>query len=117
LINRDNIRLFRRGAILINTARGPVLESLDLLLEALNDERLGAVGLDVFPNEPPPTGHPLLHHPKAFITGHVAARSPISQRRILETVVREVRAVLSGTGPNPQNIVNPEVLDPGSARE
>lgn len=110
LINARNIPLIKKGAILINTARGQVVDSLDLLYDCLEAGILGAVGMDVFPEEPPDPGHPLLHHPRCYFTGHVAARTPISQKRILETMLRETLAILEGGVPDPSNIVNPEVL-------
>ncbi len=111
LINRQNIGLIQPGSVLINTARGPVIESLDLLHKALEKGPLGAVGLDVSPDEPPDAAHPIFRHTRAYVTGHIAARTPLSQQRILETMVREVRAILNGTQPNLANIVNPEVLE------
>jgi len=110
LINSKNIHRMKAESILINTARGNVVENLDLLYAALEENRLGAVGLDVFPDEPPDRNHPLFKHPRAFCTGHVAARSPRSQRRILDTMLRETKAVLKGNLPHPENVVNPEVL-------
>lgn len=110
LINRQNIRLIQPGSVLINTARGPVVESLDLLHEALEKGPLAAVGLDVFPEEPPDPSHAIFSHPRAYLTGHIAARTPLSQQRILETMVREVRAILNETQPDLMNIVNPEVF-------
>jgi phosphoglycerate dehydrogenase-like enzyme len=109
LINQENLPLVKPGSVLINTARGGVVESLDLLYEALIDERLAGVGLDVFPEEPPDPSHPIFSHPRAVLTGHVAARTPISQRGILETMLQEVKLILSGEQPNLENVVNPEL--------
>ncbi|GAB4238682.1 MAG: hypothetical protein Kow00109_13220 [Acidobacteriota bacterium] len=111
MIHRGNLPLLPEGAVLVNTARGAVIESLDLLVEALDSGRLGAVALDVFPEEPPPWDHPILRHPRAFLTGHVAARSPLAQKRILETMLEDVIALLSGGRPRRDNVVNPEVWD------
>ena len=55
MINRERIARMKPGAIFINTARGGVVESLDVLANALESGHLGAVGLDVFPTDPPPT--------------------------------------------------------------
>ena len=110
LINRENLRLVQPGTTLINTSRGRVIESLDIIYEALEDGLLGAVGLDVYPDEPPATSHPIFTHPRAILTGHVAARSPLSQKRILLTMLKEVTAILEGNKPDPANIVNPETL-------
>lgn len=112
LINRRNIQCIRPGSILINTARGPVIESLDLLVEELDGGRLLAVGIDVFPEEPPPADHPIFRHPRALVTGHVSARTPLAQKRILETMLTDTLAVLDGRTPRRENVVNPEVLRP-----
>lgn len=111
LINRNNIGLIQPDSVLINTARGPVVESLELLVKAMDGGPLGAVGLDVFPDEPPDPMHPILSHERAYVTGHIAARTPLSQQRILETMVREVRAILNGSRPDLMNVVNPEVFE------
>ena len=59
------------GSYLVNTARGGLVD-LDAVLDALQDGRLAGVALDVLPQEPPPRGHPLLTHPRALLTPHVA---------------------------------------------
>lgn len=110
MITRERVAMMKPGAILINTARGGVIDGLDILYEALESGPLGAVGLDVFPDEPPDTAHPLFRHPRAYLTGHVAARTPLSQKRILETMLTETLAVLEGRTPNLVNVVNPEVF-------
>jgi len=110
MIHRGNLWDLPRGGVLINTARGAVVEDLDLLWQALEDSHLSMVGLDVFPDEPPPWDHPLLRHPRAILTGHVAARTFLAQQRILETMLRDVVRLLSGESPPSENVVNPEVL-------
>ncbi len=59
------------GAILVNTARGAVVE-VDALLTALDSGRLAAAGLDVLPVEPLPPEHPLARHPRVLLTPHAA---------------------------------------------
>ncbi|GAB4220253.1 MAG: D-2-hydroxyacid dehydrogenase [Acidobacteriota bacterium] len=117
MINRTNIRLVQPGSLLINTARGAVIEDLDLLVEALDEGRLEAVALDVFPDEPPDLSHPLFRHPRAIVTGHVAARTPLAQQRILETMLEDACAVLEGRRPNLDNVVNPEVYLQGAVQQ
>ena len=71
LVGADLLARMPPGSYLVNTARGALVE-LDAVVEALEDGRLAGVGLDVFPAEPPPGGHPLLAHSRALLTPHVA---------------------------------------------
>jgi D-3-phosphoglycerate dehydrogenase len=70
LVRSDLLARMPYGSYLVNTARGGLVD-LDAALEALESGRLAGVALDVLPEEPPPD-HPLLHHPSALITPHVA---------------------------------------------
>jgi phosphoglycerate dehydrogenase-like enzyme len=70
----------RRGAFLVNIARGAVIDT-DALLEALDKGQLGGVCLDVTDPEPLPRGHALWRHPNVLITPHVAAQAQLTQER------------------------------------
>lgn len=75
LINREKIALMKKNAVLINCARGPVVD-YDALAEALNAGRLGGAGIDVFEMEPPiPEDHVMLHTPNTIVTPHIAFAS------------------------------------------
>ena len=71
LVGADLLRRLPPGSYLVNTARGGLVD-VDAVLNALEDGRLAGVGFDVLPHEPPPEGHPLLSHPRALVTPHVA---------------------------------------------
>lgn len=72
MINRERLALMKKNAILINTARGPVVDS-EALAEALNQERIAGACVDVFEMEPPvPEDHPLLQAKHIVATPHVA---------------------------------------------
>lgn len=75
LINRESIAKMKKGAYLINEARGPVVDS-EALAEALNSGYLAGAGIDVFEVEPPlDVNHPLLHSKNTIVTPHVAFAS------------------------------------------
>jgi D-3-phosphoglycerate dehydrogenase / 2-oxoglutarate reductase len=71
LVGTDLLVRMPTGSYLVNSARGGLVD-LDAVLEALESGRLAGVALDVLPQEPPPTDHPLLAHPRALITPHMA---------------------------------------------
>ena len=68
MINKDTIAKMKPGALLINAARGPVVDS-QALADALNNGDLGGAGIDVFETEPPLNlDHPLLHSKNTIVT-------------------------------------------------
>ncbi len=97
LIGPDTLATFKRGSILINTARGAVVDS-SALAEALDTGTLAGAGLDVAQPEPLPAGHPLLGARNVVLTPHVGARSPTALARMNE-VVEDVARVLAGEAP------------------
>jgi len=95
LIGREEIARMRPGALLVNTARGTVVE-LEPLVEALRDGRLGGAALDVLPVEPPPS---LPDAPNLIVTPHAAWYSPESERRVFARAVEAARTALRGERP------------------
>ena len=70
-IGRDQLARMKHSAILINTARGPVVDQ-SALIEALDQKRLAGAGIDVFDMEPPlPSDHPILKAPNAVLAPHI----------------------------------------------
>lgn len=74
LINAERIARLPRGAILLNTSRGELVDSA-AVLTALDSGHLGGYATDVMESEPPPADHPLLRHPKAIVTPHIGSRT------------------------------------------
>jgi len=103
LINRASIGRMRPGAVLVNVARGDVVETA-ALVEALRDGRISAAALDVTDPEPPPADSPLRALGNVEITAHIASASVKAVRRLRETAAQTVaRAVRGETVPNVVN--------------
>jgi D-3-phosphoglycerate dehydrogenase len=111
LLDRTALDRMKRGAILVNTSRGDVLDE-PALIDALASGRLAGAGLDVFAGEPLPTDHPLTRLPNVTLSGHVAFYSEESIRQMQEDAAQQVIQALTGTVP--EFLVNHEVL--GAAR-
>ncbi|GJF11194.1 glyoxylate reductase [Mycolicibacterium cyprinidarum] len=86
LLDRDALSRMKRGAVLVNTARGPIIDE-DALVDALRSGHLAAAGLDVFAVEPVPTGNPLLGLDNVVLTPHVSWYTADTMRRYLELAV------------------------------
>jgi D-3-phosphoglycerate dehydrogenase / 2-oxoglutarate reductase len=107
LIDAESIAVMRRAPIIVNTARGPLVD-MDAAFEALDSGGLGGVALDVTETEPPPLEHPLRSHPRAVLTPHMAFYSVEAQEELQRRAAQEVAHALSGEPPD--RPVNPEVL-------
>ena len=110
LMNRETLARMKPDAILINTARGPVVDT-DALVEVLNSGHLAGVGLDVTDPEPLPSDHPLYSFDRVTITPHIASATHATRRNMARLSVDNVLAVLNGT--TPPHCLNPEVLHRG----
>jgi D-3-phosphoglycerate dehydrogenase len=98
LVNRDTIGRMKPGVILINTARGPIVNEADLV-EGLRSGKIGAAGLDVFEEEPLPTGSPLRAMPGVLLTSHAASVSERSVRLLQIRAAEAARDFLQGRRP------------------
>ncbi len=98
LIGREALRRMRRGAFLVNTSRGPVVDQA-ALIEALQEGWIAGAGLDVFDPEPLPPDSPLLRLPNVVVTPHMAAFTKEGLLRMAMSVVEDVLAVLEGGVP------------------
>lgn len=102
LIGEKELKLMKPTALLINTARGPVVDSA-ALAAALEAGEIAGAGIDVFEMEPPvPTDHPLLHAPHVVVTPHVAFASQQAFQKRAVIVAENLKQFVAGT---PQNVV------------
>ena len=101
LIRREHLLLMKPGAILINTARGSIVNEADLL-DALRAGRIAGAGLDVFENEPLGPGSPFYSLPNVVLTPHSAGITPETTEAGLALAIDNVLAFLAG---QPMNVV------------
>jgi glycerate dehydrogenase len=101
LLNAERLALMKSDAVLINTARGGIVDER-ALAEALQAGRLGGAGFDVLSVEPPREGNVLLELdlPNLIVTPHVAWAATESRQRLMDQVADNVRAFLTGTPRN-----------------
>ncbi|NPD91421.1 D-2-hydroxyacid dehydrogenase [Xylanibacter muris] len=102
IINAATLAKMKRGAILINTGRGPLVNE-QAVADALAEGQLGAYGADVMCQEPPAEDNPLFSAPNAYITPHVAWATFEARARLMDIAVENVRAFIDG---EPVNVVN-----------
>jgi len=110
LIGREQLKMMKRTAVLVNTARGPIVDTL-ALAEALREGWIWAAGLDVFEKEPIEPDHPLLALDNVIVVPHIASASIETRTKMAVMAAENLLAVLEGR--RPPNPVNPEVLAGG----
>jgi D-3-phosphoglycerate dehydrogenase len=102
-LNRARLAMLKPGAILVNTARGALIDEA-ALVECLREKKIACAGLDVFEAEPLPAGHPLLGLPNVLLTPHAAGMTPEVIQNGLAMAVDNVERFLSGS---PSHVVTP----------
>lgn len=107
LIGASNLARMKRGAYLINTSRGALIDTA-ALIAALESRQLAGAALDVQDPEPPPLDVPPYNDPRVIVTPHAAFVSVESLENLRTRAARQVALYL--TGERPENIVNPSVL-------
>ncbi|HKV85400.1 MAG TPA: D-glycerate dehydrogenase [Ktedonobacterales bacterium] len=110
LLNAERFARMKRNAIIINTSRGPVVDT-EALTEALRAGVIGGAALDVTEPEPLPTDHPLVHMPNCIIVPHIASASNVTRGQMAEIAARNLIAGLKGE-PMPAGL-NPEANGTG----
>ncbi len=112
LIGAAELELMKPTAVLVNTARGPVIDEA-ALVRALREQRIFGAGLDVFEEEP--ALHPgLAELPNVVLAPHIGSAAREARLRMVDMVVSDVLAVLQGQ--RPRNLVNPEILEREGSR-
>ena len=102
LINAQTLKKMKRGAILINTGRGPLVDE-QAVADALNDGQLLAYGADVMTQEPPTADNPLLKCQNAYLTPHIAWATYEARQRLMLIATTNLQAFIEG---KPVNVVN-----------
>ncbi len=102
LVNAESISRMRDGVIILNTARGPLIDE-QALADALASGKVAGAGLDVLCEEPPRSGSPLLTAPNCIITPHIAWASKECRVRLMDIAVDNLRSFLAGETKNSVN--------------
>ena len=102
LMNAGRIAAMKRGALLVNAGRGPLVDD-EAVADALRSGHLAGYAADVLTTEPPAADNPLLTAPNCLISPHFAWTSRASRQRLMDASVENVRAFVAGS---PQNDVN-----------
>ncbi|MEC9488103.1 MAG: D-glycerate dehydrogenase [Halanaerobium sp.] len=103
LIGEQELKLMKEDAILVNTARGKVVDQ-DALYRALKEGWIAGAGLDVFDPEPLPAGHPILKLDNVVVAPHIGSAGSRTREKMAEMVAKDVISVLEGR--QPENPVN-----------
>ena len=108
MIGERELRLMKSSAYLINTARGPIVDT-EALIRALKEGWIAGAALDVFEQEPLPPEHPLTKLENVVLAPHIASATTEARQRMAELAAKNLIAVLKGE--KPPALVNPKVME------
>ena len=108
LLDAEKIALMKPGSVLVNTARGGIVDEL-ALAAALGSGQVYAAGIDVFEREPVPPDNPLLSHSNVVVAPHIGSATTLTRAKMADLAVENALAALSGQVM--PNCVNPGVYD------
>jgi glyoxylate reductase len=107
LIGEREFGLMKKTAIIVNTARGPIVQD-EALCNALENKRIAGAGLDVYEKEPPPPNSPLLRLDNVVLAPHIGSAALETRQKMAEVVCTDAVSVLQGRVP--EYLLNPEVI-------
>lgn len=107
VINRKILNLMKKEAVIINTARGGLINESDLI-EALETNRIAGAGLDVFEKEPPDPSNPLIKMSNAVVTPHISWCSREAEKELRTKIAENIKLAL--TEGEPRNFVNKDAF-------
>ena len=110
LIGEKELAMMQSHAILINTARGALVDQ-KALIKALDEKTIAGFGADVLVVEPPEANEPLLAHPNTVITAHVGSLTATTYKNMCVSTVNNVLAILTDKAPQPTSIFNRKELN------
>jgi phosphoglycerate dehydrogenase-like enzyme len=96
IVGPGDIALMKRGAYLVNTSRGPLVDQ-DALIAALKEGRIAGAGLDVFDQEPLPADHPILSAPNTVLTPHLGYVTEENYRAYFASAMESILGYIAGT--------------------
>ena len=102
LICRESIEKMKDGVLIVNNARGPLVDEADLAA-ALNSGKVAGAALDVVSTEPIRADNPLLHAKNCILTPHISWAPKESRQRIMDCTVENAKAFLAGSAVNVVN--------------
>ena len=105
LLGARELALLPRHAVVVNTARGELIDQA-ALAAALSSEQIAAAGLDVFEHEPPASDDPILSAPNTILSGHLSSYTELGLDRTGEAVIANLRELVAGR--LPASCLNPE---------
>ena len=111
LIGAEQLAALPRHAVVVNTARGELIDQ-SALVEALHAGRIAAAGLDVFEREPVPPDDPILRAPNTVLSGHVSSYTELGLDRTAQAVLANLRDLLAGR--RPASCLNPDAWAAGA---
>lgn len=110
MFDAARFRMMKPDAVILNCARGPVINEGDLVA-ALREGVIGAAGLDVFEMEPPSKENPLFSLDNAVVTPHLAGSTHLAHERVFKTSAENILRAIRGEKVIPESLQNPEVYD------